>query len=46
MGAAGTNVPVRSFSHRGQGMVEYEMLYTVFRLPSCVIPLPCILMGR
>ena len=27
-------------------MVEYEMLYKVFRLPSCVIPLPSILLGE
>ena len=48
MGSAGPLFikPVWSSSHRGQGMVEYEMLYKVFRLPSCVIPLPSILLGE
>ena len=32
--------------HRGQGMVEYEMLFKVFRLPSCVIPLLSLLLGE
>ena len=32
--------------HRGPGMVEYEMLCKVFRLPSCVIPLLSILLGE
>ena len=32
--------------HRGPGMVEYEMLCKVFRLPSCVIPLLSLLLGE